>query len=248
MQKELEDLFKKEALLVDELRALDSNFILVEHLFHWTMNFHAGLRNLRLASKRAASGRLKERKAVLAIHRDVRINFHWLLQIPYIVHEHFRKKFGNGGALNGQTALEALFSNFEKNDTVQLLLMLRNKAVHEVLLDEYVTLMKPVNGPAHLEITLPAHTSETLLKVGDRGKTILGSSAQYYSNVFLPGTKGFIYLFEIYEKELLKFEKDFLAQLKIALAADYKKRHSLRVRIGHVKAKMKKFGVVFVDE
>lgn len=244
MDKVLEDLLKIEDDLNAKIDSLYGDFVLLEHIFHWKGNFEAGLRNLEDIAKKVAKSSSHDKKVILKNHRDVRFYFHGLLQIPYILHDHFQKQT----RIKNNPTLKAIYTNFSNGEINQLLLAIRHKVVHEVLLDEYVTVVRPVSGKHYLEVTLPQRTFEVLTAPNNRGKGILGSSEDFFVKTFLGTGKGFIYLFTQFEKELNKFEGEFKKEFVSIYGSKFKERRSLLIKRGKVRSKMKKHGMIFVNE
>lgn len=244
----VEDLIERENIIFTKLEKLNGDFISIEHLFHWRMNFKTGLKNIRRYSKRVSGSKYYNgKKIILEHHRSIRFYCHALLQFPYIIHEHFEKKNPGSVLIKKFYELKKIRSHFESHKVNQLLLRLRHKAVHDILLDEQVSIVEPETGKQYLEIMLPSHVSKTLLAKNHRDKSALGALGKYYTDVFLRNNsgikKGFIYLFLEYEKILNEFEAEFKKKFSAIFCDKWKLRHSLLIQLGIVRRKMVKQGI-----
>ena len=245
-EKLIDDLHIKEAKITDDLQKLADDFILAEYLFHWRSNFSTGMKHLVSVAEKICKSRNPDKELVLKYHRDVRLHFHSLLQIPYIVQDRFSKSFERQSSVLGLIDLEKLWKEFDATKVNQLLLRIRHKVVHEILLDEYVTVFHPAVGAHYMEITLPPQTLESLTRLNEKGKNMMGDCSDFFIETFFGNQRGFLHLYSQYMNDLRKFEDAFTKQLKISLAPQFKTRKALLAKRSKVRRQMKALGVIFL--
>lgn len=242
-------LLNKESALYVDIEAMKNDFTTIEHLFHWKQNFITGLSYLNhFARKVAQSKPTNAKKIINSNHKIIRFVFHALLQIPYIIHEHFDDKKNEGHILTrNYPTLKKIQIKFGNEKNNRLILLLRHKVVHELLLDEYVTLVEPIGEKHYLEVTLPRLTITHLLDNG-KGKSRLGGMNDYFMEVFkgkhMKMGAGFLYLFSGYKNELCAFEKEFRLEHKNIFSDKYKLKHSLLVKLSNTRRKLEKCGLI----
>lgn len=244
MDEELEKLFAIENDLIMKMDAQYDDFLVLDYIFHWKGNFNTGLKNLRENAKIVSKSKSKNKEVILKIHKNVRFYFYGLLQIPYILDDHFQKQ----NQIKTNPTLNKIYKRFLDKDANQLLLAIRHKVVHAILLDEYVTIVKPVSAKHYLEITLPHRTLQTLTTPNKRGKSILGTSGKFFERTFIGTSKGFIHLFTQFENDLKEFEQDFKKEFTKIYKNKFAEKRNLKIKLSNVKSKMKKQGIIFVTE